>query len=42
MNTIAHILTLPVDQSTIDFALICAAIVAVRVGLSVILHKLNK
>jgi hypothetical protein len=42
MQTINHILSLPVDQGTIDFALICVAIVAVRVGLSVILHKLNK
>jgi hypothetical protein len=42
MQTISHILSLPVDQCTIDFALICAAIVAVRVGLSVILHQLNK
>jgi hypothetical protein len=42
MQTIHHILSLPVDQSTIDFALICAAMVAVRIGLSVVLHKLNK
>ncbi len=42
MQTISHILTLPVDQSTIDFALICAAMVAARVGLSVILHKLSR
>lgn len=42
MQTINHILSLPVDQSTIDFALICAGIVAVRVGLSVIIHKLYK
>jgi hypothetical protein len=42
MQTITHILTLPVDQSTIDFALICFAMVAVRVGLSFILHKLTK
>jgi hypothetical protein len=41
METITHILSLPVDNSTLDFALICAAIVAVRVGLSVIIHKLQ-
>ena len=41
MNIITHILSLPVDQSTIDFALVCAAIVAVRVLLSIVLHKLN-
>jgi hypothetical protein len=42
MQTIAHILSLPVSSDTLDFALICAAIVAVRIGLSVIFHKLNK
>jgi hypothetical protein len=42
MNTINHILSLPVDQSTIDFALICAAMIAVRIGLSIVLHKLSK
>jgi hypothetical protein len=42
MQTISHILTLPVDQSTLDFALICAGIVAIRIGLSIVLHKLNK
>jgi hypothetical protein len=42
MQTINHILSLPVDQSTIDFALICAAMVAARIGLSIVLHKLNK
>jgi hypothetical protein len=42
MQTITHILTLPVNQSTIDFALICAAMVAARIGLSIIFHKLNK
>jgi hypothetical protein len=42
MNTINHILSLPVDQSTIDFALICAAMVAVRIMLSVIFHKLSR
>jgi len=42
MNTITHILSLPVDQSTIDFALICAGIVAVRVLLSIVIHKLSR
>jgi hypothetical protein len=42
MQTISHILSLPVDQSTLDFALICAAIVAVRVMLSIVLHKLSR
>ena len=42
MQTINHILTLPVNQSTIDFALVCAGIVAVRIGLSIILHKLSR
>lgn len=42
MNTISHILSLPVNQGTIDFALVCVAIVAIRVGLSVILHKLSR
>jgi hypothetical protein len=42
MNLINHILSLPVDQSSLDFALICAGMVAVRVLLSVVLHKLNK
>jgi hypothetical protein len=42
MQTISHILSLPVSSSTIDFALICAAMVAVRVGLSIVLHKLSR
>ena len=41
MNLINHIMSLPVDQSTLDFALVCAVIVAVRVALSIVLHKLN-
>ena len=41
MNLINHILSLPIDQSTLDFALLCAGIVAVRVMLSIVLHKLN-
>jgi hypothetical protein len=42
MQTINHIFSLPVDNSTLDFALICAAIVTIRVMLSVVLHKLSK
>jgi hypothetical protein len=42
MQTINHILSLPVSSDTLDFALICAAMVAVRIGLSIVLHKLNK
>jgi hypothetical protein len=42
MQTINHILTLPVSSNTLDFALVCAGIVAVRIGLSIILHKLSK
>jgi hypothetical protein len=42
MQTIHHILSLPVNQSTLDFALICAAMVAVRVMLSIVLHKLSR
>jgi hypothetical protein len=42
MQTIAHILSLPISSETIDFALICAAMVAVRIGLSVIIHKLYR
>jgi len=42
MNIINHILSLPWDQSTFDFALICAAMIAARVMLSVVFHKLTK
>jgi hypothetical protein len=42
MHIINHILSLPWDQSTLDFALICAAMIAARVLLSVIFHKLTK
>jgi hypothetical protein len=42
MQTISHILSLPISSETIDFALICAAMVAVRIGLSIVFHKLNK
>jgi hypothetical protein len=41
MNIITHIMSLPIEQSTLDFALVCAGIVAVRVLLSIVLHKLN-
>lgn len=42
MNLINHILSLPWDQSTLDFALVCAAMVAARIMLSVVFHKINK
>jgi hypothetical protein len=42
MQTITHILSLPISSETIDFALICAAMVAARIGLSIILHKLSR
>jgi hypothetical protein len=42
MNIINHILSLPVSPDTINLAYICAALVAVRVGLSVILHNLSR
>ena len=41
MNLINHILSLPISSSTLDFALVCAGIVVVRVMLSIVLHKLN-
>ena len=41
MNLINHITSLAVDQSTLDFALVCAGIVVVRILLSIVLHKLN-
>jgi hypothetical protein len=42
MNVINHILSLPVSSDTLNLALICAALVTVRIGLSVILHKLPR
>jgi hypothetical protein len=42
MQTINHILSLPVSSDTVNLALICAALVVVRVGLSVILHNLPR
>lgn len=41
MNIITHILSLPVSSDTINLALICAALVVVRVGLSIVLHKIK-
>lgn len=41
MNTINHILSLPVSSDTINLAYICAALVVVRVGLSIVLHKIK-
>jgi hypothetical protein len=42
MQTITHILSLPLSDSALDFALVCAGIVTLRVMLSVVIHKLNK
>jgi len=42
MNTINHILSLPISADTVTLALICVGILAVRIGLSVILHKLPR
>ena len=42
MNVITHILSLPVSDDTLNLALICAALVVVRVGLSIILHNLSR
>jgi len=41
MQIINHILSLPISSDTINLALICAGILAVRVGLSIILHKIK-
>jgi hypothetical protein len=42
MKTIEHILSLPINDSTIDFALVCAAIIATRIALSFAFSHLNK
>jgi hypothetical protein len=42
MQVLTHILTLPVSSSTLDFALVCAGIVAIRVLLSIVIHKLPR
>jgi hypothetical protein len=42
MNVINHIISLPVSGDTINLALICAALLVVRIGLSVILHNLSR
>ena len=42
MTIINHILSLPVSSDTLNLAYICAALVVVRVGLSVILHNLSR
>jgi hypothetical protein len=42
MTIINHILSLPVSDDTINLALICAALVVVRVGLSIVLHNLSR
>jgi len=41
MQIINHILSLPVSSDTINLAFICAGILAVRVALSIILHKIK-
>jgi hypothetical protein len=41
MNVINHILSLPVSSDTINLAYICAALVVVRIGLSIVLHKIK-
>jgi len=41
MQIINHILSLPVSADTINLALICAALLVVRVALSIILHKIK-
>jgi hypothetical protein len=41
MNLINHILSLPVSPHTINLAYICAGILAVRIGLSIVLHKIK-
>ena len=42
MNLITHILSLPISSDTVNLAYICAGILAVRIGLSVILHNLSR
>jgi len=41
MNVINHILSLPVSSDTLNLAYICAALLVVRVALSIILHKIK-
>ncbi len=38
MNVLNHIMSLPVSSDTLNLALICAGLLVVRVGLSIILH----
>jgi hypothetical protein len=42
MQTINHILSLPMSPDTINFALVGAVLVIVRVGLSIVLNKLSR
>lgn len=42
MNVINHIMSLPISPDTINLAYICAGILAVRISLSIILHKLPR
>ena len=41
MQIINHILSLPVSSDTINLALICVALLVVRIALSIILHKIK-
>lgn len=41
MTIITHILSLPVSSDTVNLAYICAALVVVRVGLSIVLHRIK-
>lgn len=42
MTIITHIMSLPISSDTVNLALICAALVVVRVGLSIIMHNLSR
>jgi hypothetical protein len=42
MQTINHIMSLPVSPDTVNLAYICAALLVVRIGLSIVLHKLSR
>jgi len=42
MQIINHILSLPISSDTLNLAYICAGLLSVRVGLSIILHNLSR
>jgi hypothetical protein len=42
MNLINYIASLPITDSTLDFALVCAGIITIRIMLSVAFAQLNK